>query len=66
MAFAEEGRLGFSFSRGSTPPFVVAKIAPQTLVAQESRLRVGMALVAVQGEEVAGMPYEDVQGESCI
>ena len=62
VAFAQEGRLGFSFSRDSNPPFVVAKIAPQTLAAQEPRLRVGMALVAVQGEEVAGMPYDDVLG----
>ena len=57
-----EGRLGLSFSRDSTPPFTIAKIAPLTLAAQEPRLRLGMALVAVQGEDIAGLQYDVVIG----
>jgi hypothetical protein len=62
VVFRGEGRLGFSFSRDSTPPFTIAKIAPLTLAAQEPRLRVGMALVAVQGDDIAGLEYDVVLG----
>jgi hypothetical protein len=63
VTFSGEGRLGLSFARDSTPAFTIAKVAPLTLAAHEPRLRVGMALVAVQGEEIAGLRYDAVLGK---
>lgn len=63
VTFSGEGRLGFSFARDSTPAFTIAKIAPLTLAAHEPRLRVGMALVAVEGAEVTGLDYDTVLGK---
>ena len=58
--FTQEGRLGISFQRNSVPPLAIAKIAPDTLAAADLRLRVGMALVELQGESTTGMPYDMV------
>ena len=44
----------------SVPPLAIAKIAPDTLAAADLRLRVGMALVELQGESTTGMPYDMV------
>ena len=58
--FTRQGRIGLSFIRDSVPALAIAKIAPSTLAACEPRLRVGMALVMLQGVSTAGLSYDDV------
>ena len=68
VIFAQQGRLGIGFHRNSTPPLVINGIVPGTLAAAQRDLRVGMALVEIQGVSTAGtiahggsgMPYHEV------
>ena len=68
VIFAQQGRLGIGFHRNSTPPLVIKEIVPGTLAAARRDLRVGMALVEIQGVSTAGttahggsgMPYHEV------
>jgi hypothetical protein len=63
VVFAKDGPLGLSFGSkaGSKPPVTVTKVGVEA-ARSHARLRVGMVIVGVNGEDMRNKPLETVTG----
>ena len=62
VRFEGPGKLGIVFPKGVSP-LTVSRIQPTGLAAAKPELQPGMALTAVQGRSVIGLPYADTMEE---